>query len=64
MTDFISAARTLKPDDLGTPEVWQLASSLRWNGAVLEQAWQSLTTGNVKWVPVPHIPSPLKDPQP
>lgn len=42
-------------------ECWQITSSLRWNGAVLEQAWLSLTTGATEWKPVPQYQTPVKD---
>lgn len=34
---------------------WQVTASLRWNGSVLEQAWQDVRHGHVEWRPVEHI---------
>lgn len=34
-------------------ETWQITNALRWNGGILEQAWQCLQNGNLKWEPVP-----------
>ena len=54
----------LFPEQIMTPgkdgtfdraEIWQLTSSLRWNGAVLEQAWLSTKDGRIDWLPVPIV---------
>lgn len=36
-----------------TPKTWQLTAALRWQGAVLMQAWQCLESGDVEWRSVP-----------
>lgn len=39
-----------------SPRTWKLTAALRWQGAVLMQAWQCLETGAVEWKPVPSEP--------
>ncbi len=36
-------------------ETFSLTNSLRWNGNILEQAWQG-SNGTVNWEPVPATP--------
>ena len=46
----------------GAMETWQATVGLRWNGAVLEQAWQCLNNGNVEWRSVRHVgPFDMRD---
>lgn len=53
----------LHPADIASLECWRLTPALRWNGEVLEQAWQRAdpkSRGEIEWRQVASVMNPAE----